>query len=251
MTLRTRKQIIVLAALSMIVVTSAIASTSAFGFELSTIACTEGTWTNLCWAETENGALLEMAGNIPLEALLVSGEDLELLAKLGGEDLNILCTDAHAQAMAVQTHPLLEDGTITVPSIEFSGCKLTGALGEKCQVPETNSTKPLIGTPSLSELGDIVFAPEAGETTEWLTIEIKQVSKCPATLIGKHKLTGFQLCELLRPEEDIESHQLECALESGLLLGEGEANIHNFNMRVLIANAGTLEEKYWDLSNKS
>jgi len=114
-----------------------------------------------------------------------------------------------------------------------------------------NLTTELIGTPSLTELGDIVFAPKAGETTEFLTIEIKQLSKCPTTLIGKHKLTGFQLCTLLRAGEDIETHELECALESGLLLGEALAEAHNLNMNVLIANAGTVEEKYWDLVNVS
>jgi len=254
MTQRTMRLIIVLAVFSMTALTSAIASTSAFAFVLSQLACEAGTWTNLCWAESSTSPLLELEGNIPLEALLISGENLELLAKLGGEDLNILCTDAHAQATVVQNHPLMEDGTIEVsatPFLEFNGCKITGTLGEKCTTPEMNLTTELIGTPSLTELGDIVFAPKAGETTEFLTIEIKQLSKCPTTLIGKHKLTGFQLCTLLRAGEDIETHELECALESGLLLGEALAEAHNLNMNVLIANAGTVEEKYWDLVNVS
>jgi len=222
------------------------AAPKASAFELSSSECAYSSYVNACWAEAEGGALLVLKGEIPYEASLETGTKAILKGTLGGEEVDVECAAAsisRTTGLLLQANPTSEDDTWDAV-LTLGECHLTGKLGEKCSVPTELTTNTIVGEPSLTELGQVTFANTANAGVI-LTLEIKQKSKCPATILGNHKLTGKQLATLGTPNETLAAHTLTTTEKSELLLGENEANL-KLGLHITIP-----EENYWDYTKGS
>jgi hypothetical protein len=241
-----------LAVLAILIISAVASSSASAAFTLSTTECTGGTFTNTCWAESATGALLELTGEIPFEALLDPETTFEFLVVLGEEDLNILCPTVHATGLFLQASPLTEDGSVTA-TITFEGCIVTGALEKRCETVATNKTEPLTGTVALgeAELGKLTFKPTTG--TAFIKVPIKTKvgaeKACPATLIGEKTVQGSETAMLEKPLEDLKAHLLAATVKSALTFAELPVELDNLNLNVELKEKEATVEEFWDLTN--
>jgi hypothetical protein len=240
-----RSKLSLSAVLVVFVVSAITAGTASAEFTLTAVKC-EGTVVTLCYSTTEGGTLFEFEGSQSVLANLETGTELLIAAKFGTEEVHVVCTGATAEGGEfLQASPLVTVGTVDIPSPTFTGCALLEPLAKKCKVPTTLSTNAITGTPSSTEVGDVLFKPTSGTVFIAIVLENNGTETCPATLKGTKSVTGEQLCSLIAPETDKTLHTLEC-LESGskLKFGENAAEL-KLSLDVVLAEPNT---DLWSLS---
>jgi len=192
-------------------------------FTLSAEKCEGGTFVNACWAATAGGELKELVGENEFLGKLEEG-NVVFKSELGGEKITIECKAVSADSLVLQAKPLSENGTIDVPGatgLVFSECKLTVG-NAKCEVKSEEPLLPSTGTFTTSP-EDVTFKPNEGETFIEIEFKNKGSEKCPATILGKHKVRGEQLCLFAEVTNQVEERLLTCE-ESGSKLKFGTEN---------------------------
>jgi hypothetical protein len=222
----TFKQVVVAVTVALLGTVIAASAASATPFTLTATECTSAapTINTLCYATTEGGAtLFEFSGSETISATKEAGTASFLKASFGTEEVNIECTEAETLGgELLQPEPLVATPTVDVSSLDFRKCALVGALSKKCKVEEALTTKAIAGG-TTGEDGDVLFKPTEGTTFIEITFG-NSTETCPATIKGTKKVTGEQLCTVLKTTEDMKLHVLECpASGSTLKLGENKA----------------------------
>jgi uncharacterized protein YbcI len=193
---------------------------SAEVFELRSEECNGAVW-NLCWAETEAGALRELQGTQSITA--EGGKNLFVVP---GIPVEIECEKVKSEPGGTiqQPEPLVKTGTI-LGLLVFEGCKLVGtnATATKCVIPTKEVTKELSG--ELTSATNVLLKPEEGEVFIEITFTSKEGQTCPATVIGKRKITGMEDVTILNPQHTLNSKTGESVVKSELLFIEKAAEL--------------------------
>lgn len=196
---------------------------SAVEFELGTQECGEGTKWGFCWAETETSPLLELIGTKSVTVL--GGESLLNVSELGVE---ILCKKAKdaGNAQISQPTPLGSEPNLITGSLIYEECAFEGegTIAKLCVVPASERTNELRG--ELTSETNLHVVPKSGAV--FIEFEIKSKSeteKCPATVVGKRKITGSQDLTITNPGHTLSSKSATVIANSGLLFIEKHAEL--------------------------
>lgn len=181
--------------------------------------------------------LIEGKGLKAGESAPVSGSaagSLTLLLTLSNIHVVLLCDKASG------TGTIVGPSSATANPISFSECKV---VEPKCTTSATLKTKEI--SISLLVLGEsrlISFIPKAGESTEFVTVEL---GGCAVE--GEYKITGSVGCELLHPFESavLQDCSFELGKDQKLLFGKAEADLEGEISFVL---TGADEGKKWSVT---
>jgi len=185
------------------------------------------TFLALCIEKTSSDLIAE-TGNFPFEA--ESEVPITSLIEIGTDPIiHIECSITFTKNGEFEQSVLVSTVLLMRMTIEVSVCFLLEIEGiaKECAVAEPIETQPLDGVPGAdSELLDIVLTPESGTRFFEIGLTNNESETCPPTVLGKHPVTGEDLCWLLEAEKDKVRHLLEC-LESGssLLAAEEQVNL--------------------------
>ena len=107
-------------------------------------------------------------------------------------NLEVECTGAAATGEETQT-VLSVVAALKDVRIDFTGCKIVGALATKCKLSqeliETVELKATIENGAVeAETKNLTFEPQAG--TSFATFTVQEVSACPATVLGNKTAKG-------------------------------------------------------------
>jgi hypothetical protein len=195
-------------------------SASASVFTLGTEECNGTVW-NLCWAETETSALLELVGT---QSVTAEGGLNKFVVP--GIPVEIECEDVVSEPGGTiqQPEPLVKSGTI-LGKLRFLGCVLVGAnaVATKCVIPTFEVTKELSGI--LTSETNVLLTPQEGEVFIEITFSNKTGQTCPALVVGKRKVTGMQDLTILNPQHTLNSKTAESVVKSELLFIEKAAEL--------------------------
>jgi hypothetical protein len=202
------------------------ASSASAALELSSELCNGSTLWGLCWSEKEtvpnpSEELKELKGTGTITAK--GGTNLFVVSAIPVE---IECTGVESGAGAElnATSPL-GTGDILTGSLRFTGCKLVGtnAVATKCVIPTAETTKPLTGA-ATSETA-VLLKPTTGEVFVEITFTSKEGQTCPATVIGKRKVTGAEEVTIVGPKATLGSKKGKSVVLSELLFIEKQAEL--------------------------
>ncbi len=221
--LKRKLMALLLAAFAVTAVTAIAASTASAAFTLSTVECGGGPKWGLCWSETETSALLELTGENAATAL--GGENLFNVPELGVE---ILCKKVKdlGNGKVTQSEPLGTAANVITGSLNFEECALEGegTITKLCTIPASEKTNELSG--ELTSETNVHLVPKTG--TVFIEIEFKNKSeteKCPATVVGKRKVTGSQDLTVTNPGATLSTKSANAVVKSGLLFIEKAAEL--------------------------
>jgi hypothetical protein len=268
----------VLAIFTALIVCGIAASGASAEFKLTEAKCEGGANAALCYEKEKTGKLFEFEGTEEFEILPLLGEQHILFeTKIGTEPIHIVCkaVDAeHTKEIKEEKEILAPDGLIVQPKplganttlefhLNFLECKLEGAINKKCEIPPSEPTSPLVGTPDELETkkpddDEITFKP-AKVGAPFIEINFKNVGaeKCPATIIGKHRVNGEVLCFVDKEEklalEDLEEHELICDPERGGQVGKLFFAAGGENPATLLSELeiALLTTDLWNISNEA
>jgi hypothetical protein len=186
------------------------------------------TWLAVCWAPTETVASLaetkELEGSV--EVVASGGPNLFVVP---GIPVEIECGSVkqfEKTGKLNQTTPLTVETSIT-GQLTFEGCKLVGtnAVATKCVIPVKETTKALKGhaTAPLA----VLLKPTEGEVFIEITFTSKEGQTCPATVIGKRKVTGAEELKVAGTElkGTLGSKSATSVVKSELLFIEKQAEL--------------------------
>jgi hypothetical protein len=203
---------------------TAASSASAETFTLTATKCTGGIFINYCYENTAKEKL-ELTGNQTIGIALLRETTWHLILpfRFGGA---ILCRTVIAvESKVAQTAPLSEDQKLKRTLLRFSECKFDAEIEieKECKVSAEFESLPLVGSPTSGT--ELVIKPETGTTIMEFTIENNGAEKCPATIKGKHALTGEQAFTYENPGTAEEAKTIKSVKKSKLKVGEEAAEL--------------------------
>jgi hypothetical protein len=189
----TRRLMVVL--VPVFAVAAVTANTASAAFVLSTEPCNGNTPVvhNLCWNTTK-----ALAESEPLELVgeeEVTGKGGPILFVVPSIPIEIECKSAEGVGTNRLVKQLVVLGigatnSLSQGELEFRECALVGsnAVATKCAIPTNEVTKALTGEATSNTTG--VAEPASGGVFIELEFKSKAGQTCPATVIGKRKVTG-------------------------------------------------------------
>jgi hypothetical protein len=233
-------QTLKLSTLSLVIIlligTTAVRSASA-DFTLSETKCVGAITVTFCWDGKEAGTnLRELTGEESIEFLQLG--KMTLAQTFSGVKIQLICTEGTATGTATQTEPLVKEPKLSIPSISWKGCSLSGAGA--CKVSSTIATKALTMTPPI--FMEETLKPQTGET--WFEITFSG-EEC--LFKGFQSLSGQVSCTWTSPEVDLKGHQITCEPSAnGLRFTFGEPASLELSLDVTMP---TLEASdFWDVT---
>jgi len=175
---------------------------SAAVFTLTATACTGGTHFNLCY-ENAKGEKLYLEGTQSAWAVTEAGEPL---FEVADTTLELLSQKAEAEEVTLSQSAFTANtnGTATSTGFDFTTNSIEGPTLIKATCQLSAAEQVLILTNALkAELISetlLKIEPAAGNEFVGLTLEQKAgAEECPALVIGKHAVTGFQNINIVEP----------------------------------------------------